>query len=59
MRKSGLKVAGEFGEDIGSKIEPVHLRLFNPVRTGCPGIPPPPPPRSLTISRLRRLIVLV
>lgn len=58
-RKSGLKVAGEFGEDTGSKTEPVHLRLFSPLRTGwsgsefslqCPphAIPQPPgTPRPL------------
>jgi len=58
-RKSGLKVAGEFGEDTGSKTEPVHLRLFGPLRTGwlgckfslqCPPHPPPPAPRSLRLT---------
>lgn len=58
-RKSGLKVAGEFGEDTGSKTEPVHLWLFSPLRTGWPGsdfslqFPPPAPPvsRSLGLTK--------
>lgn len=61
-RKSGLKVAGEFGEDTGSKTEPVHLRLFRPLKTGwlgsefslqCPPHPSPSPapaPRSLGLT---------
>ena len=56
-RKSGLKVAGEFGEDTGSKTEPVNLRLFSRLRTGWPGsdcslqCPPPPVSRSLGLTK--------